>query len=75
MLTLLKLLQAQKTFPSFGRKYLGFTFSLEAYQKVLTLSAKVADHHTPDFYVDDSGMLLGMKTMTALTLDYLHKSR
>ena len=37
MLTLLKLLQAQKTFPSFSRKYLGFTFSLEAYQKVLTL--------------------------------------
>ncbi|MEQ6119838.1 amidohydrolase [Reichenbachiella sp. MALMAid0571] len=34
---------------------------------------KAAPHHTPDFYVDDSGMLLGMKTMTALTLDYLNK--
>ena len=37
--------------------------------------AKVADHHTPDFYVDDSGMLLGMKTMTALTIDYLNKTQ
>ncbi len=30
-----------------------------------------APHHTPDFYVDDSGMILGMKAMTALTLDYM----
>jgi amidohydrolase len=34
---------------------------------------KAASHHTPDFYVDDSGMLLGMKAMTALTLDYMKK--
>jgi amidohydrolase len=32
-----------------------------------------APHHTPDFYVDDSGMILGMKAMTALTLDYMSK--
>ena len=32
---------------------------------------KAAPHHTPDFYVDDSGMLLGMKAMATLTLDYL----
>ena len=31
----------------------------------------VADHHTPDFYVDDTGMKLGMKAMMRLTLDYL----
>lgn len=34
---------------------------------------KVAGHHTPDFYVDDSGMTLGMKAMMGLTLDYLSK--
>ena len=28
-------------------------------------------HHTPDFIVDDSGLLLGVKAMTQLTLDYL----
>ena len=29
-------------------------------------------HHTPDFFVDESGLLLGVKTMTQLTLDYLN---
>ena len=29
-------------------------------------------HHTPDFYIDESGMLLGVKTMTQLALDYLN---
>lgn len=28
-------------------------------------------HHTPDFYVDDSGMILGMKALATLTLDYM----
>jgi amidohydrolase len=28
-------------------------------------------HHTPDFIVDDSGLLLGVKALTQLTLDYL----
>lgn len=28
-------------------------------------------HHTPDFYVADESMLLGVKTMTRLALDYL----
>lgn len=30
-------------------------------------------HHTPDFKVDDSGLLLGVKTLTAMSLDYLNK--
>lgn len=29
-------------------------------------------HHTPDFIIDDSGLLLGVKTMTQLSLDYLN---
>ena len=29
-------------------------------------------HHTPDFKIDDSGMLLGVKAFTQLTLDYLN---
>ena len=29
-------------------------------------------HHTPDFKIDDNGMLLGVKAMTQLTLDYLN---
>ena len=30
-----------------------------------------ADHHTPDFYVDDSGLGLGVRAMTAMTLHYM----
>ncbi|WJG09873.1 amidohydrolase [Aliiglaciecola sp. LCG003] len=31
-------------------------------------------HHTPDFYVDDEGMKLGVRLLTNLTLDYMAKS-
>ncbi|MCW8090862.1 amidohydrolase [Alteromonas sp. ASW11-130] len=30
-------------------------------------------HHTPEFYVDDSGMKLGVKLLTNLTLDYMNQ--
>ncbi|WP_378188281.1 amidohydrolase [Aquimarina sp. W85] len=29
-------------------------------------------HHTPEFYIDEKGMLLGVKTMSQLALDYLN---
>ena len=29
-------------------------------------------HHTPDFMIDDSSMLLGVKTFCMLTIDYLN---
>lgn len=29
-------------------------------------------HHTPDFFIDDSGLLLGVKVMTQISLDYLN---
>ena len=40
-----------------------------------SLEVKTEDasgHHTPDFIIDESGFVLGVKTMTALTLDYLN---
>jgi amidohydrolase len=30
-------------------------------------------HHTPEFYVDDSGMKTGVKLLTDLTLDYMNQ--
>jgi amidohydrolase len=30
-------------------------------------------HHTPDFYIDESGMKLGVKAFIQLSLDYLNK--
>ncbi|MDX5417620.1 MAG: amidohydrolase [Hymenobacteraceae bacterium] len=32
---------------------------------------EVAPHHTPDFFIDESGMILGVKALTNLTLDYM----
>lgn len=29
-------------------------------------------HHTPDFLIEDSGMLLGIKSLSQLTIDYLN---
>lgn len=40
-----------------------------------SLEVKTEDasgHHTPDFIIDERGFVLGVKTMTALTLDYLN---
>lgn len=32
-------------------------------------------HHTPDFKIDDSGLLLGVKAMTEIALDYLDRAK
>ncbi len=40
--------------------------------KPLNVAEKDAPaHHTPEFYVDDEGMALGVKLLTNLTLDYM----
>jgi amidohydrolase len=33
---------------------------------------KTAAHHTPDFYIDESGFSLGVKALCNLTLDYMN---
>lgn len=35
--------------------------------------ATAAPHHTPDFIIDESGMLLGVRTLCNLTLDYISR--
>ncbi|MFC6858682.1 amidohydrolase [Zunongwangia atlantica] len=35
-------------------------------------SEEPAPHHTPDFFIDESGLILGVKAMTQLALDYLN---
>ncbi|WP_373056823.1 amidohydrolase [Zunongwangia sp. H14] len=36
-------------------------------------STEAAPHHTPDFYIDESGLLLGVKAMSQLAIDYLNQ--
>ena len=37
-------------------------------------NAEPTGHHTPGFFIDESGLLLGVKTMTQLALDYLNQT-
>ena len=37
--------------------------------------AEAAPHHTPDFFIDDSGLDLGVKLLCNLTMDYMIKNR
>ncbi|MFM8739865.1 MAG: M20/M25/M40 family metallo-hydrolase, partial [Cytophagales bacterium] len=32
---------------------------------------KTPSHHTPDFYIDESGMLTGLRAMLGLTAEYV----
>ena len=38
-------------------------------------SSETAGHHTPDFYIDESGFVLGMKVMSELTIDYMNMKK
>ena len=43
--------------------------------KPLDVPADVkVSHHTPDFYIDESGMKLGVRTLLNLTLDYMDQA-
>jgi amidohydrolase len=35
------------------------------------IAQEAAPHHSPDFYVDDSALKLGVRTLSYLTLDYM----
>ena len=35
------------------------------------LESQTAPHHTPDFYIDEGGFVLGMKSMASLVVDYM----
>ncbi|MBK9152258.1 MAG: amidohydrolase [Saprospiraceae bacterium] len=57
-------------FSFFAQKVPGFFFFLGG--KPLDVSVfDAAPHHTPDFYIDESGFNLGVKTMAQLAVDYL----
>ena len=59
-------------FSFYAQKVPGFFFfvggmPLNAYKD------KTPSHHTPDFYIDESGMLTGLRAMLGLTAEYLCK--
>ena len=36
---------------------------------------KAPSHHTPDFFIDESGLKLGVRTMCNLVVDYMYGSK
>jgi len=70
----MKAVTGAEDFSFFQEKVPGMYFFIGGSKKGTDLS-KVAPHHTPDFYVDDSAMITGVKSMSALTLDYLENNK
>ena len=58
-------------FSAFQEKVPGFYFFLGGLAEGLT-PAEAPSHHTPEFVVNDAGMIHGVKAMVQLTLDYLN---
>ncbi|QLG46877.1 amidohydrolase [Costertonia aggregata] len=65
-----KAITGAEDFSYFQREAPGFFFFLGGMTPGNTESYP---HHTPDFKIDDSGLLLGVKTLTEMSLDYLNK--
>ncbi len=57
-------------FSFFANQVPGFYFTLGA-RPATTPIEKAADHHTPDFYLDESGFALGVEAMAALAVELL----
>lgn len=58
-------------FSYFQREVPGLYFFVGGMPKG-TDPANAAPHHTPDFYIEESGMKLGVRAYAHLTLDYMH---
>ena len=57
-------------FSFYQQKVPGFFYFLGGMSKGKKVE-EVPSHHTPDFYIDESGFVLGMKTLCRLTTDYM----
>jgi amidohydrolase len=57
-------------FSFFQEKIPGLFFTLGGMPKGES-PTKAASHHTPDFFIDESGLILGVNALTNLTLDYM----
>ncbi|MBW3535459.1 MAG: amidohydrolase [Gemmatimonadetes bacterium] len=67
------LITGAEDFSFFANEVPGFYFFVGG--KPLDVpEAEAAAHHTPDFFIEESGLRLGIESMLALTLDYLRRN-
>ena len=69
----MKAVTGAEDFSYFQEKVPGTYFFIGGQKPGVDLS-KVAPHHTPDFYVDDSAIPTGIRSMIGLTLDYIYNN-
>ena len=67
---LMKAITGAEDFSYFQEKVPGTYFFIGGSKSDVDLST-VAPHHTPDFYVDDSAISTGIRSMVSLTIDYI----
>ncbi|WP_255362748.1 amidohydrolase [Tenacibaculum sp. MAR_2009_124] len=67
---LTKAITGAEDFSFFQKEVPGFYFFLGGKAKE---DKNPYPHHTPDFLIDESGLILGVKTMYQLSLDYLNQ--
>jgi amidohydrolase len=66
------LITGAEDFSYFAQQVPGFYFFIGG--KPLDVPDELApSHHTPDFFVSEDGMALGVKSLLSLTLDYLNR--
>ncbi len=64
-----KAVTGAEDFSYYQREVPGFFFFLGG---MTPGNTEAYPHHTPDFLIDDSGLLLGVKALTEMSLDYLN---
>ena len=70
---LMKAITGAEDFSYFQEKVPGTYFFIGGQKPDVDLST-VAPHHTPDFYVDDSAISTGIRSMIGLPLDYIYNN-
>ena len=59
-------------FSYFANEVPGFFFFLGGLPASHKEGDYIPSHHTPDFYIDDSGLITGLRAMLTLSVDYLY---
>jgi amidohydrolase len=67
----IKAVTGAEDFSFFSQKVPGFFFFVGG-MPLDADPAKVPSHHTPDFFIDESGMITGLRAMLNLTVDYMN---
>ncbi|WP_255473385.1 amidohydrolase [Kangiella sp. HZ709] len=67
---IIKPITGAEDFSFFAKEVPGLYFFLGGKPKD-TPASEAAAHHTPDFFIDESGMKYGVEALTQLTLDYM----